>query len=114
MGDNGDGRTIRVGHCPISQCPANFGDEGCRCGYRMDNVECFHPVYRRRWLEAMELEAEADPDQVASNRKHVSDLPDADPQTLTARVAQAQRTGQRTTPEQARAKIEQLGLGLEV
>jgi len=78
----------------------------------MDNVECFHPVYRRRWLEAMELEA--DPDQVGAKTAHVQHSTDAEPQTLTARVAQAQRTGQRTTPEAARAKLEQLGLGLEV
>ena len=114
MGDNGDGRKIRKGWCPIRECPACFPD-GCRCGYRMDNVECFHPVYRRRWLEAMELEAEADPDQVASKRAYTHDLPDAEPtHTLTARVAQAQRSGQRTTPEAARERLEQLGLGMEV
>jgi len=89
MGDNGDGRKIRVGSCPIRECPACFPD-GCRCGYRIDNVPCYHPVYRRRWHEAMAMIEEAEDE--------------AEPvQTLTARVSAA-----------ARAKLEQLGLELEV
>ena len=98
---NGNGRhKIRVGWCPISECPACFPD-GCRCGYRMDNVACMHPVYRRRWHEAMAMIEEAEDE--------------AEPvQTLTARVSAAARAGQQVTPEAARERLEQLGLGLEV
>jgi len=103
---NGNGRhKIRVGWCPISECPACFPD-GCRCGYRMDNVACMHPVYRRRWREAVMLdEDEEDVDQVEAGPVR---------QTLTARVSKARRAGAKMTPEAARAKLQQLGLGLEV
>jgi len=85
--------------CIVKLCPANRGADGCTCEYAYLGIPCEHPLYRDQWHD---------------RGAYYPHLVEAEPPTLTARVAAARRAGQRTTPEAARAKIEQLGLGMEV
>jgi len=93
-----DNRRIRVGSCPVLECPANHGEEGCSCGFRMDNVPCYHPVYRRRWAELTYGES----------------ITYVVPRSLTARVDRVRRDGPGMTPQEARERARQLALDLEV
>jgi len=87
--------------CVVKSCPANRGTDGCTCEYCYLGIDCGHPRYRQEWHDR------------GGVHLHLADA-DAEPQTLTARVSAAARTGQRVTPEAARERLEQLGLGLEV
>jgi len=113
---NGNGHKIRVGWCPISECPACFPEDGnaCRCGYRMDNVACMHPTYRRRWREAMTLIWEAEDIDIDVDQVEPEPEPAPDQErSVTARVSKARRGGRGLTPEEARERAEQLAMQFE-
>ena len=112
MGDNGHIRRYVVRiiprkdcRCVVKSCPANLGTDGCLCDFAYTGTPCNHPVYRVQWHDRGAYYPHFDDAD--------ADDPVAEPQTLTARVAEAQ-SREKATVAQVRAKAEQLALELEV
>jgi len=97
--------TFKEAHCPILACPANKGEDGCYCGYIVYGLPCAHPRFRDQWRERTGYQ---DPPAVDAEAGAVA------ARSLTARVAEARRSGAELTPERARQMALQLEVGSDV
>lgn len=50
--------------CPVEECEANRGEDGCRCWFLRAEEPCDHPLWKRIWRRLTEWDGRGQEQQM--------------------------------------------------